>query len=376
MKVIVALDSFKGSLTSMEACKLVEKGIKSKFKDIDVVKVPISDGGEGFIETIGGKKVYVTVKDPLYRDIISYYGIVNEKTAVIEMSLASGLTLLDINERNPLITSTYGTGQLILDALDKGIRDFIIGIGGSATNDAGVGMLMALGARFLDKDSKSIDLGGKALNNLAKIDLDSLDERLHSSRVIVACDVENTLYGKNGASKVFAAQKGATNKDIDILESAIINYANILDEKLNIKTNEIKGSGAAGGLGSALIAVLNGCFKRGIDIVIEKNNLEEKIRSSDLVITGEGKIDYQTQFGKAPLGIARMAKKYGVPAIRICGTIGENIEKLYEEGFTSIFSIINKPMSLENAMKESEILLQNVSERIIRIYKDLYNKKA
>lgn len=371
MKIVIAPDSFKGSLTAKEVADAIEKGINKAYSHIKIEKVPMADGGEGTVQSLvdatNGKIILTKVFDPLMRKINSFYGILGDnKTAVIEMSAASGLPLLSKEEKNPLITTTYGTGELLLHALDQGCRNFIIGIGGSATNDGGFGMMKALGVKFLDSGGNDIGFGGGALENLSLIDTSGLDKRLKGSSITVACDVDNPLYGPKGASSIFAPQKGATQEMISFLDSNLKHYSNIIEKQLGIAIGEIPGSGAAGGLGGGLVAFLNAQLKKGIDIVIKTTNLEDYICNADLVITGEGNIDYQTQYGKTPYGVAKIAKKHNIPVIAIAGGIGVGANILYEEGFHSIFSITNKPMTLEEAMKNGNRLLEDTAERVIR----------
>jgi len=373
MKILIAPDKFKGSLSAFEVADNIEKGILKVFPKAIVVKVPMADGGEGTVESLvdatGGKIIKTNVKDPLFRDIESFYGILGDgKTAVIEMAAASGLYLLKDYERNPMITTTYGTGQLIKDALDRGCRRFIIAIGGSATNDGGTGMATALGVKFYDKDGREIGLGGGELSKIYSIDTSNLDERLKECEFIVACDVANPLIGENGASRVYGPQKGATKEMVEVLDKNLEHYGKLLEKYFNKKIIDVPGSGAAGGLGAGLMAFLNAQLKNGIEIIIETLKLEEKIKEADIVISGEGKIDFQTAFGKTISGIAKLCKKHNKPLIVIAGTV-EDIENLYEIGVSSIFSIVEKPMSLEDAIKNAPTLLEKSAERIFRLIK-------
>lgn len=374
MKIAIAPDSFKGSLSATEVANAIEKGIKKVDINIETVKIPMADGGEGTVESLveatGGKYIKVKVNDPLMREIEAVYGILGDnKTAVIEMAQASGLPLLKKEERNPMKTTTYGTGQLIKHAVNSGCKNIIIGIGGSATNDGGAGMAMALGAKLLDKEGKDIPLGAEGLIKLKTIDLATFDEKIRECKFIAACDVENPLVGEKGASHIFGPQKGADKDMVKVLDEYLEHYGNLLEEYLNISVLDYPGAGAAGGLGAALLAFLNAELKRGIDIVIEASNLDEKIKDSDLVITGEGMIDYQTQFGKTPFGVAETSKKYNRPVIAIAGGIGKDASDLYNKGIDSIFSIVDKPMTLDEAMENAEILLEDTAERIMRIVK-------
>ncbi|WP_009052495.1 glycerate kinase [Thermoanaerobacter sp. X514] len=373
MKILIAPDKFKESLSALKVADSIEKGILKVFPKAVIVKVPMADGGEGTVESLvdatGGKIIKTNVKDPLFRDIESFYGILGDgKTAVIEMAAASGLYLLKDYERNPMITTTYGTGQLIKDALDKGCRKFIIAIGGSATNDGGTGMATALGVKFYDKDGREIGLGGGELSKIYSIDTSNLDERLKECEFIVACDVANPLIGENGASRVYAPQKGATKEMVEVLDKNLEHYGKLLEKYFNKKIIDVPGSGAAGGLGAGLMAFLNAQLKSGIEIIIETLKLEEKIKEADIVISGEGKIDFQTAFGKTISGIAKLCKKHNKPLIVIAGTV-EDIEKLYEIGVSSVFSTMEKPMFLEDAIKNAPTLVEKSAERIFRLIK-------
>ncbi|EIW00949.1 glycerate kinase [Thermoanaerobacter siderophilus] len=373
MKILIAPDKFKGSLSAFEVADSIEKGILKVFPEAVIEKVPMADGGEGTVESLvnatGGKIIKTNVKDPLFRGIESFYGILGDgETAVIEMAAASGLYLLKDYERNPMITTTYGTGQLIKDALDKGCRNFIIAVGGSATNDGGAGMATALGVKFYDKDGREIGLGGGALSKIYSIDTSNLDYRLKECRFIVACDVANPLIGENGASRVYGPQKGATKEMVKVLDKNLEHYGKLLEKYFNKRIIDVPGSGAAGGLGAGLMAFLNAQLKSGIEIIIEALKLEEKIKEADIVISGEGKVDFQTAFGKTISGIAKLCKKHNKPFIVIAGTV-EDIEKLYEIGVSSVFSIMEKPMSLEDAIKNAPTLLEKSAERIFRLIK-------
>lgn len=372
MKILIAPDSFKGSLSAIEVCDNIEIGIRKVCKNIDIIKVPMADGGEGTLEALihstNGSIYEKKVKDPLFREALGKYGILgDEKTALIEMARVSGLPLLTREERNPMNTTTYGTGELILEALNRGCRNFIIGIGGSATIDGGIGMAAALGVKFKDENNKELAPIGSSLSKIRYIDISMIDKRIKESRFTIASDVDNPLYGKEGAAYVYGPQKGADKDMVIELDKGLENYSNIIKRDLAKDIKDIKGGGAAGGLGAGLMVFLNGEMKSGIDIVIESTQLEEKIKSVDLVITGEGSIDYQTQFGKTSYGVAKLAKKYNKPLIAICGSIGEGVESLYDDGFTSIFSIGDKPMTLEESMERTPELLEKITENIMRL---------
>lgn len=373
MKIVIAPDSFKGSLTALEVANAIEKGLIKYNKDFVIEKVPMADGGEGTVESLvsltNGEIITVEVKDPLMREIKGFYGLLGDKkTAVIEMAAASGLPLLKENEKNPLITSTYGTGQLIKDAIDRGCKKFIIGIGGSATNDGGTGMLKALGVKLLNKDNQEIKDGAIELYQLYKIDMTNFDERIFECDIKIACDVENPLCGDNGASYVFGPQKGADKPMMKVLDRNLHHYGEVLENTFNVEVINVPGAGAAGGMGAAFISVIKGKLERGIDIIIRESKLSEKLKDASLVFTGEGRIDYQTKFGKTPFGVASEAKKNDIPVIALAGSIGEDIDELYEMGFSGIFSIIDKPMGLDEAIKNSSELIKEATYRIINLY--------
>lgn len=372
MKIMIACDSYKGSLSAKEVVDAIENGLLKYDNDIEIVKIPMADGGEGTVQSLvdasQGEIIYLQVRDPLMRKIDSFYGILGDKeTAVIEMAAASGLTLLKDGERNPLVTSSYGTGELIKDALDRGCRKFIIGLGGSATNDAGVGMLKALGAKFIDADGCDITDGGGGLLNLKTIDLGGFDPRIKDSTIKIACDVENTLCGLEGASYIFGPQKGANEAIVKELEESLSHFSEVIYDSIGIDVKEIKGGGAAGGLGAASVAFLEADLERGIDIVITQTKLYDLSEGCDLIITGEGMIDYQTKFGKTPYGVAQVAKKRNIPVIALVGAIGSEANVLYDHGFDGIFSIVNKPMTLNEAIENSAQLVEDATYNIIRL---------
>ena len=380
MKVVAAIDSFKGSMTSLEVAAAFEKGVKKVYKDAEFIKIPLADGGEGtvkaLIDNLDGKMVNIKVKDPLMRDIDSFYGISGDgKTAVIEMAAASGLPLLSPDERNPLKATTFGTGELIKDALEKGCREFIIGIGGSATNDAGTGMLSALGYTFLDENGNELEPNGENLINIRSFKDDKAMKELSEAKFLIACDVDNPFYGTNGAAHVYGKQKGATGDIIKILDDGMRNFSNVIEKIKKTDISNISGSGAAGGLGGAFTAFFNSELKPGIDIITEKIELENKINSSDYVITGEGRIDFQSAMGKTPSGVAKLAKKYGIPVIAIGGSVDDEIGNIYDCGITAAFSIIDSPMTLGEAMdtKNAQRLVEKTAEQIFRLIKQ--NKK-
>ena len=380
MKVVAAIDSFKGSMTSLEVAAAFEKGVKKVYKDAEFIKIPLADGGEGtvkaLIDNLDGKMVNIKVKDPLMRDIDSFYGICGDgKTAVIEMAAASGLPLLSPDERNPLKATTFGTGELIKDALEKGCREFIIGIGGSATNDAGTGMLSALGYIFLDENGNELEPNGENLINIKSFKDDKVMKEVSEAKFLIACDVDNPFYGTNGAAHVYGKQKGATGDIIKILDDGMRNFSNVIEKIKKTDISNISGSGAAGGLGGAFTAFFNSELKPGIDIITEKIELENKLNGSDYVITGEGRIDFQSAMGKTPSGVAKLAKKYGIPVIAIGGSVDDEIGNIYDCGITAAFSIIDSPMTLGEAMdtKNAQRLVEKTAEQIFRLIKQ--NKK-
>ena len=369
-KIIIASDSFKGTLDSINVCNIVEKGIKNIRPEINTVKIPIADGGEGtvdaFLNAMGGKKVTITVTGPLFDKVEASYGILDDGSAVIEMAQASGLPLVEGRE-NPLKTTTYGTGELIKDALSKGCTNIIIGIGGSATNDGGIGMAAALGVKFLNEDASEIDLTGGGLADLAKIDVSTINSNISNCNFVVACDVDNPLYGENGAAYIFAPQKGADPSMVKVLNENLKHYAGIVNRDLGINLQTYKGSGAAGGLGAGLVAFLNAELKSGINILLDTVDFDNLIVDADLIITGEGKIDGQSLRGKVPVGIADRAVKYHKPVVAIVGAIGDDIDALYERGISSIFSINRKAEAFEIAKNYSEENLLKTTESIIRL---------
>ncbi|SEM53336.1 glycerate kinase [Mesobacillus persicus] len=372
MKFVLAPDSFKESMTAKEAALAMEKGIRKVFPDADCRIVPMADGGEGTVESLvrltKGSMIQTEVLGPLGKKIIANYGVTGEgDTAVIEMATASGLELLKPEERNPLLTTTYGTGQLIKHALDMGAKRFLIGIGGSATNDGGVGMLQALGVSFKDHKGEELSFGGGTLQQLATIDISGLDPRISKITIDVACDVTNPLVGKNGASAIFGPQKGASPEMVDVLDQNLAHYANIIKQELGIDIVDTEGSGAAGGLGAGLLAFLNARLKKGVDLVIEYTGFEEIVKDADYVFTGEGSIDDQTLYGKTAYGVATVAQKYDVPVIAFAGRIGDGVQPLYDHGFTAIVGILKEATSLKAALEGGEHNLAYAAENICRV---------
>ena len=372
MKFVLASDSFKESMTSIEACSSMERAIKKVIKDAEVIKVPMADGGEGTVDALvnatGGEFIETEVLNPLGRKIKASYGILGDKkTAVIEMAKASGIELIKREERNPLITTTYGTGELIKHAIENGIKHLVIGIGGSATNDGGCGMLQALGVKLLDKDSNEIPFGGGSLDKIEKIDMSHIHTGIKDVTFEVACDVTNPFIGPTGASYVFGPQKGADPEMVKFLDNNLKHFAQKINEYLDIDIAEVPGAGAAGGLGGALLAFLNAELKSGIELVIKYIGLEEKVQGADYVFTGEGAIDGQTIFGKTPVGVSKVAKRYNIPVIAFGGKVSDDADNLFEEGIIALFSIMRGVESLDDALKNGSSNLEKTVENVVRI---------
>ncbi len=372
MKIVIAPDSFKGNLTALEVANAIKEGIKRVLPEAEIDEVPMADGGEGTVQALvdatGGQIITEEVCDPLGNQIQADFGILGDgKTAVIEMAAASGLPLVPDDKRNPMLTTTYGTGELIRAALGRGCRKLIIGIGGSATVDGGAGMAQALRARLLDKDGNEIPRCGGGLEHLDRIDVSQLDPRIAEATTVVACDVDNPLVGPRGGPEVYGPQKGATPEMVEKLDKYLDRYADIIKRDLGADVKEEPGAGAAGGLGAGLMAFLNAELKSGIDIVIDASGLERHLKDADLVITGEGMIDSQTIYGKTPIGVARAAKKFGIPVIGIGGGISDDASVVYENGIDALMSIVSYPMPLEMAIERAHDLLADAAERAIRL---------
>lgn len=374
MKIIIAPDSFKGSIEAKEVAEAIKEGILRVFPRCTVDLIPMADGGEGTVNALvsatGGRLVKVMVSGPLMEMVESTFGILGDgETAVIEMASASGLPLVPLDERNPMITTTYGTGQLILKALDMNCRKFIIGIGGSATVDGGTGMARALGIEFLDNEGNSIPHGGGGLEKLYSINMGKMDRRIEDDTFRVACDVDNPLCGERGAARVFGPQKGATPEMVETLDKNLYHFSRMVLEATGKDVRDYPGAGAAGGLGGGLMAFLGATLEPGVDIVLETMDLERRVKDADLVITGEGNLDSQTLYGKTPLGVARIAQKYGIPVIAIAGGVGEDVAPLYQNGFSAIIGICPRPMGLNEAMEKAKVLLADAAERAMRLIK-------
>jgi glycerate kinase len=372
MRVLICPDSFKECLSAKRVAEHIAIGIRRVIPRAEIHIIPLADGGEGtvasMVDATGGKLKRVKVNDPLMRSVDSFYGILGDKkTALIEMAAASGLELLNSRDRNPWITSTFGTGELIKYAMDEGCKKIIVGIGGSATNDGGMGAAMALGIKFLDKHGNELAPGGGSLGDLESIDNSGIDIRIRETGIYVACDVTNPLTGKNGASYIFGPQKGADADMVERLDRNLCHFAIQIKRYLGRDIEHVPGSGAAGGLGAGLIAFTNAEIRPGFELVAEITDLNKWIGWSDIVITGEGKIDFQTKFGKTPFGVAGAAGKLYKPVIAIAGTLGQGYEVLYENGIHCMVPITDKPMDLESAMKNAGMLIESAAERVFRL---------
>ncbi|RKY57040.1 MAG: glycerate kinase, partial [Candidatus Neomarinimicrobiota bacterium] len=374
-KIVLAPDSFKGSMTAPDVCNAMTEGILKIFPDAEIISIPLADGGEGTVDSLvsatDGKFKTCKVLNPIGKEITAKYGILGDKkTAVIEMAAASGLPLIPREKQNPLYTSTYGTGQLILNALNSGCTNFVIGIGGSATTDGGAGVAQALGVKFFDKTGKKINepMNGKLIGKCESFSMGNIHPAVKNSRFIVACDVDNPLLGPKGAVYVYSTQKGATDEILPILETNMKHFYNIVEHILNISVIEYPGAGAAGGLGAGLIAFLGANLKSGVDIILDAVEFEKQTKNVDLIFTGEGKIDSQTAYGKTIAGVLKIAQKNNIPVIAIAGKIGNNIGELYQHGLKAIFSICNGPITFEESMKNSYELTTKITEQICRIF--------
>lgn len=373
MKVVIAPDSFKESLTAKQVCDAIQAGLARVWHDAKFVAIPVADGGEGTVQSLvdatQGRLVEVKVMGPQGKRVEAFYGMLGDnQTAVIEMAAASGLHHVPVAQRDPKLTTSFGTGELIRHALDQGVTKLIIGLGGSATNDGGVGMLAALGARFTNADGDPIQLTGGGLRELTHIDLQDFDPRLQNCDILVACDVNNPLCGDKGASAVFGPQKGATPEDVQLLDGTLRQFG-LLTEKVTGKmVLESAGAGAAGGMGAALLAYTQARLRPGIEIVLETVQLAHQVSDADLVITGEGRIDSQTVHGKTPMGVAKVAKRFDVPVLALCGCTGDNYQAVYQCGVDAVFAAVPRAMSLEDALKESDFNLADLAENVARLW--------
>jgi glycerate 2-kinase len=373
MHVLIAVDSFKGSLSSQKAGEAITVGIQRVFSEATTQIITMADGGEGTVEAIvkagKGRLQSIQATSPIGETVEAILGQLPDGTVVLEMAAASGLPLVPKEKRNPLETTTRGTGEMILKALELGAKQIVIGIGGSATNDGGAGMAQALGVKFLDSDGQELEPGGGALERLATIDVTGLDPRLKKTPVIVMCDVDNPLCGPRGASAVYGPQKGATPDMVELLDRNLAHYAEKIKEQLGLDLVNVPGAGAAGGIGAGLLAFTGAELKTGVEAILDTVGFDGMLEKADIVITGEGRIDGQSLYGKVPMGVAKRALKYGKPTMAIVGSIGSGAESLYPYGLSSIFSIVNGPMSLDEAMENAEVLTMDTAERVFRLLK-------
>ncbi|WP_341523625.1 glycerate kinase [Pseudomonas sp. G.S.17] len=373
MKIVIAPDSFKDSLSAQGVADAIASGLAEVWPDAELIKCPMADGGEGTIEAVlaacDGELMSAEVSGPLGQPVVAHWGwLAASQTAIIEMAMASGLQLLTLDQRDARSTSTYGTGELILAALEAGAVRVILAIGGSATNDAGSGMLAALGARFLDVDGTPVAPGGLALAQVARIDVQHLDARLRDVQFEVAADVDNPLCGLNGASHIFGPQKGASPEQVLQLDDALGHFADLSAGVLGHDLRDQPGCGAAGGMGFAAKAYLNASFRPGVEVVADLTGLAQALQGADLLITGEGRFDAQTLRGKTPFGVARVAKRAGVPVIVLAGTLGEDYANLYEHGISAAFALASGPMTLEQACRDAPTLLHDRARDLARLW--------
>lgn len=373
MKIIIAPDSYKESLSAMDVAIAIENGFKQVLPNAEYVKLPMADGGEGTVQSLvdatNGTINKHTVTGPLGQSVEGFWGLLGEgNTAVIEMAAASGIHLVAPEQRNPLITTTYGTGELIKAALDQGVKHIIVGIGGSATNDGGIGMAQALGIRLLDNQGQELGYGGGELARLATIDTSKLDPRLAQVRLEVACDVDNPLCGEKGASAVFGPQKGATPDMVTELDNNLAHYAAIIKQQLGVDVRDMAGAGAAGGMGAALLGLFDAELRPGIEIVMDAVNLDDIVADADLVITGEGRIDSQTIHGKTPIGVARTAKKHGLPVIGIAGCLSSDCGVVHQHGIDAVFAVVNRSVDLATALAEAAENVEMTARNVAAIY--------
>ena len=373
LNIVIAIDSFKGSLSSQAAADAIRRGILSVDETVNITAIPVADGGEGTVDTLvsglRGEMISVTVTGPLGTPVTARYGwLPEQQTAVFEMAQAAGLPLVPDHLRNPLYTTTYGVGQLLKDALDRGYRRFLLGIGGSATNDCGLGMLQALGCRFLDQYGLPTGYFGRDVDAVAAIDLSGLDPRLKECEILAACDVTNPLCGPNGASYIFAPQKGASPEVVVRMDAAHQKFSNLVKDTQGIDAADFPGAGAAGGLGFALKAFLNAEMRSGVSLVLDTLNFDETVKTADLVITGEGRLDHQSAMGKLPSGVARYAKHHGKPVVALCGCVTEGAAACSEAGMDAYFPIPAGPCTLDEAM-DAETAAKNLTRTSAQVYR-------
>ena len=373
MKLLFASDSFKGSLTSDQTIMLLTKAANAVFDHPECSGVPVADGGEGTTDAViratGGQWLSVPVHGPLFEQNSAQYGQISETRAVLEMAEASGLPMVPEDKRNPMNTTTYGTGEMLKDALDRGFRDISIAIGGSATNDGGMGCMHALGVKFYDAQGNELEGKGADLTKVAKIDVSGMDPRIKETKFTVMCDVTNPLCGPDGATYTFGKQKGGTPEILDQLEAGMQRYRDLLKEQFGIDCDQIKGAGAAGGLGAALCVFLKGEMKSGIETVLDLIDFDKRLEGVDLVVTGEGRTDWQSCFGKVMQGVGDRCKAKGIPAVGLCGGLGDGAEKIFEHGICSLMTTVNGPMPLSEAIERAEELYYSGAERTLRMVK-------
>ena len=373
MKLLFASDSFKGSLTSEQTAELLKKAAFEVFGPVETESVPVADGGEGTVDAVvaaeNGEMIETQVHGPLMESMNAAYGKLDEKRAVIEMAAASGLPLVPVEKRNPLFTTTYGTGELIRHALDSGFTDISIAIGGSATNDGGMGCVRALGVKFLDENGKELGGFGEDLEKVSRIDVSGLDPRIRETKITVMCDVTNPLCGENGATYTFGAQKGATPEIQERLEKGMRNYRDVIIRQFGINPDEIAGGGAAGGLGTALKVFLGGEMKSGIETVLDLIDFDARLEGVDLVVTGEGRTDWQSCFGKVMQGVGDRARAKGVSAVGLCGSLGKDYDRIFGHGIESLMTTVDAPMPLEDALSRAEELYYLGAVRMFRFIK-------
>ncbi|MGH8610348.1 MAG: glycerate kinase [Gammaproteobacteria bacterium] len=374
MKIVIAPDSFKENLTSLQVATAIEKGIKRVLPNAHCVKIPMADGGEGTVQSLvdatGGRIIRKQVTGPMGEPVNARFGLLGDgKTAVIEMAEASGLPLVEKAKRDPSKATTYGTGELIRNALHKGVEAIIVGIGGSATVDGGAGMAQALGVRFMDKSGNPLAdwASGGVLNQIWAIDTSGLDPRVRRSKIVIACDVNNPLYGPRGAARVFGPQKGASPAMVKLLDDNLKHFGTLLQKTFEKDIAKLPGAGAAGGLGAGLVAFAGAKMKRGIELVVKITGLERELKDADLVITGEGRVDFQTAFGKTPAGIAEAARRSKVPVIAIGGGLADDARGVFEHGIDALASAAARDMDLAEAMRLSRVHLENAAERVMRL---------
>ena len=372
VKIVISPQTFKGSISALDAAQAMRSGVLRVVPDAETVIVPVADGGDGTLETLvegsGGEIKSVEVQGPLGERNEALWGAMGDGvTAMIEMARTSGLALVPLDSRDPLHSTTYGLGEAILAALDEGFRQFIVGIGGSATNDAGAGMAQALGVRLLDSDGSELGHGGAPLTNLDRIDISGIDPRVNESSFAVACDVTNPLTGPEGASAVYGPQKGATPEMVERLDSALCHLAEVVKRDLQVDVEHVQGAGAAGGLGGGMLAFLNADLRPGVDIVMDAVGIDEALEGADLVLVGEGEVDFQTVYNKAPIGVARRAKRLDIPVVSVSGGLGEGYKTVHDHGIDAAVAIPSAPMNLDESSERASELIANAAEQVMRL---------